>query len=162
LLLLANAVTVVVAQVPVSRFAEGRRRVMMVASAGFIFAGACLLTIAAGLNENIAYLTLITAAVAVGVGECFYTTVLTPLVADLEPTNLRGRYMASIGLSWWIGLALAPTLGTQALSRSPATVFLTAAALSTLAAVSVISLEWMLPENARLTPRPKMDAVTAE
>ncbi len=40
--------------------------------------------------------------------------------------------MAAIGLSWWIGLALAPTLGTQ------------------LFAV----LEPRLPQGSRLTPRP--------
>ena len=47
----------------------------------------------------------------VGVGECFHTTALMPLVADLAPAALRGRYMATMGLSWWLGLALAPTLG---------------------------------------------------
>jgi hypothetical protein len=41
-----------------------------------------------------------------------------PLVADLAPEHLRGRYMATMGLSWWIGLALAPTPGTQLLAAS--------------------------------------------
>ena len=40
LLLLANAATVVVGQVPVARFAEGRRRVMPMAVASALFAGA--------------------------------------------------------------------------------------------------------------------------
>jgi hypothetical protein len=43
-----------------------------------------------------------------------------PLVADLAPAPLRGRYMAAIGLSWWLGLARAPTLGARPLSVSPA------------------------------------------
>ena len=47
LLLLANAATVVVAQVPIARLAEGRRRVVMMALAAAIFTGACLLVIAA-------------------------------------------------------------------------------------------------------------------
>jgi hypothetical protein len=34
-----------------------------------------------------------------------------PLAADLAPEGLRGRYMALVGFSWWIGLAIAPTLG---------------------------------------------------
>jgi MFS family permease len=154
-LLLANAVTVVIAQVPIARLAEGRRRVVMMAVAASIFVGACLLVVAAGTNTAIAYPALILAAIAVAVGECFHTSVLMPLVADLAPTSLRGRYMASIGLSWWVGLALAPTLGTQGLSLSPTGTFLVAAAVATAAAVSALALERRLPEVSRLTPCPQ-------
>ena len=74
LLLLANAATVVVAQVPIARLAEGRRRVVMMALAASIFTGACLLVIAAaGASPRIAYAALTAASIAVGVGECFYT-----------------------------------------------------------------------------------------
>jgi MFS family permease len=163
LLLLANAVTVVVAQVPVARFAEGRRRVVMMALAATIFVCACLLVVAAGIStrESVAFPALVAAAIAVGVGECFHTTVLMPLVADLAPTSLRGRYMAAIGLSWWVGLALAPTLGTQVLSLSPLAAFLVAAIVATIAAASALALERRLPEDSRLTPRPRGAGATA-
>jgi MFS family permease len=160
LLLLANAVTVVIAQVPVARFAEGRRRVVMMAVAASIFVFACLLVVAAGLRTDIAYPTLIAASIAVAVGECFHTTALMPLVADLAPTSLRGRYMAAIGLSWWIGLALAPTLGTQVLSFSPLAAFLASGVVAGVAAVSALTLERRLPDEARLTPRPRVVAAT--
>lgn len=160
LLLLANAVTVVVAQVPVTRFAEGRRRVVMMALAASIFVFACLLVVAAGLRIDIAYPALIIASIAVAVGECFHTTALMPLVADLAPTSLRGRYMAAIGLSWWVGLALAPTLGTQVLSLSPLAAFLASAVIAAVAAVSSLALERRLPEAARLTPRPRGSTAT--
>src|SRR5262249_53086499 len=103
LLLLTNAATVVVAQVPIAKFAEGRRRVVMMALAAVIFAGACLLVVAAGagVSTGTAYVALVAAVIAVGVGECFHTTVLMPLAAQLAPTSLRGRYMAAMGLSWW-------------------------------------------------------------
>jgi MFS family permease len=104
---------------------------------------------------------LVAAAIAVGVGECFYTTVLMPLVAELAPTSLRGRYMASMGLSWWVGLALAPTLGMQLLSLSPTAAFLAAAAVATAAAASALTLERRLPDDSRLTPRPRVGAATA-
>jgi MFS family permease len=160
LLLLANALTVVIAQVPVARFAEGRRRVVMMALAALIFVFACLLVVAAGIRTDIAYLALVAAAMAVGVGECFHTTVLMPLVADLAPTSLRGRYMAAMGLSWWVGLALAPTLGAQVLSLWPPAAFLIAAAVATVAAVSALTLEQRLPAASRLTPHPRgADAV---
>ena len=154
-LLLANAFTVVAVQVPVARFAEGRRRTVMMALAASIFVGACLLVIVAGLKSEIAYAALITASVAVAFGECFYTAVLMPLVAELAPAGLRGRYMASMGLSWWMGLALAPTLGTPILGHAPMVVFLAAALVAMAAAISVLALEWRLPEASRLTPHPQ-------
>ena len=155
LLLLANAATVVVAQVPIARLAEGRRRVVMMALAASIFTGACLLVIAAaGASPRIAYAALVAASIAVGVGECFYTTVLSPLVADLAPEGLRGRYMAVMGLAWWAGLAIAPTLGAQLLSHAPVAVFLAAAGTAAVACVSALTLERALPEASRLTPHP--------
>ena len=160
LLLLANAVTVVLAQVPVARFAEGRRRVVMMAFAASIFAIACIMVIVAGLNLDVAYPVLILASVAVGIGECFHTTVLIPLVADLAPASVRGRYMAAIGLSWWVGLALAPILGTQIMSLWPIGAFLVAAAGMTFAAASSLKLEKRLPEDSRLTPHPRATATT--
>lgn len=161
LLLLANAIAVVVAQVPIARLAEGRRRVAMMALAAWIFVFACLLVITASFSTRLAYAFLITAAILVGVGECFHTTVLMPLVADLAPASLRGRYMASIGLSWWIGLALAPTLGMQGLSLSPVGTFLAAAVLAMAAAVSSLALERRLPDEARRTPRPRTATSTS-
>jgi MFS family permease len=154
LLLLANAATVVVAQVPVARLAEGRRRMVTMALAALAFAAACLLVIAAGLWTSTAYAALVAASITVGVGECCYTTVLTPLVAELAPPGLRGRYMASMGFAWWIGLAIAPILGTQLLSRSPTAAFLTAAAVATATATWALTLGRRVPEASRLTPRP--------
>jgi MFS family permease len=154
LLLLANAATVVVAQVPIAKFAEGRRRVVMIAVAATIFAGACLLVLWADFVPGAAYPALVVACIAVGLGECFHTSALMPLVADLAPPGLRGRYMASMGLSWWVGLALAPTIGLPLLSISPAAAFLTAATVATAAGVSALALDRSLPVASRLTPRP--------
>ena len=53
LLLLANAMAVVVAQVPVARFAEGRRRALTMALAGALFCGACLLVEVADASRAI-------------------------------------------------------------------------------------------------------------
>jgi MFS family permease len=80
--------------------------------------------------------------------------VLTPLVADLAPAGLRGRYMAAMGLAWWAGLAIAPTLGTPLLSRAPVALFGVAAAAAAAAGVSALTLERKLPDASRLTPVP--------
>jgi MFS family permease len=155
LLLLANAAAVVVGQVPTAKLAEGRRRVSLIALGAAIFVGACLLVVAAGaLSAGPAFALLIVAVVAVGLGECLHTTALMPLVADLAPVSLRGRYMAAMGFSWWIGLALAPTLGGQLLGIAPSAVFVAAAAVAAGAGFSALALERRLPAETRLTPRP--------
>ena len=157
LLLFANALTVVLAQIPVAKLAEGRRRAVTMAIGSLAFVAACLLVLGASVLElNTAYAALLVAAIVVGVGECFHTTVLMPLVADLAPAALRGRYMATIALSWWLGLALAPTLGTHLLSVSPPAAMLGAAAVALAAALSALALERELPPAIRLTPRPAL------
>ena len=92
--------------------------------------------------------------VAIGVGECFHTAALMPLVADLAPPSFRGRYMATMALSFWVGLALAPTLGTQLLSVSAALTFSSCAVAAALASAGMLVLEHRLPDESRLTPRP--------
>jgi MFS family permease len=156
LLLLANALTVVLAQLPVARLAEGRRRTVTMAIAAATFVAACLLVLVAdAAGAGSAYALLLAAAILVAVGECFHTTALMPLVADLAPPALRGRYMGAIGLSWWLGLALAPTLGTQLLGVSPPATMLAAAAVALVAGFSALALERDLPAAIRLTPRPQ-------
>jgi MFS family permease len=153
LLLFANALTVVLAQIPVARLEEGRRRAGSIAIGALAFVAASLLVLAAGqLSRGWADAALILAVVIVGAGECFHTTALMPLVADLAPADLRGRYMAALGLSWWLGLALAPTLGGQLLAVSAPAVMVAAACVAFAAAWSALSLEQELPPAARLTP----------
>jgi MFS family permease len=155
LMVLANAVTVVLAQIPAARLAEGRRRAVTMAIGALTFAVACALVLAADVaGLPLAAAALIAAVVVVGVGECLHTTVLMPLVADLAPPALRGRYMAVTGLSWWLGLALAPTLAAQVLSVSPSAAMLSSAAVAIGAAVAALALERELPAAIRLTPRP--------
>jgi len=160
LLLLANAATVVVAQVPIAKAAEGRRRVVMMATGAALIAAACLLVLGAGGLGGAAYAALAGASIAIGVGECFHTAALMPLVADLAPESLRGRYMAALGLSWWIGLALAPTVGTQLLSRSAALTFVGCAVAAGAASVSMLALDRRLPDGSRITPHPEPTPAT--
>ena len=158
LLLFANALTVVVAQIPAVRLAEGRRRAVALATASLTWVAACLLVVAADLGgPTYAVAALLAAAIAFGIGECFHSIALMPLVAELAPEALRGRYMATMGLSWWLGLALAPTLGAQLLSVSAPAALLAAGGVALSAGVAVLALERELPAAARLTPRPVLD-----
>ena len=161
LLLLADAFTVAIAQIPVSRALEGRRRTTAIAISGVIFTGSFLLIAAASwARPGPAYAALLIAAIACGIGECFHTTALMPLVADMAPAALRGRYMAAMSLSWWIGLALAPTVGTRLLAVSPAAALLPAAGLALAASVAALALGQHLPAAISRTPRP--EALSAE
>jgi len=159
LLLLANAMTVVGLQVPVARLAEGRRRVVMMAVGGAVFAAAYLVILAPREIGGGGYAALVAASIAIGVGECFHTAVLMPLVADLAPPGIRGRYMATMGLSWWSGLALGPIIGTQLLDISPALMFGSCAVAASAASASILALEQRLPDASRHTPRPQPAAV---
>jgi MFS family permease len=76
-----------------------------------------------------------------------------PLVADIAPVHLRGRYMATMGFSWWVGLALAPTVGTRLLATSPLAAMVPAAAASGLAAVAALVLHRRVDPEVDLTPR---------
>lgn len=158
LLFLANAATVVVAQMPIASAAEGRHRTVTMATGAGLIAAACVVVLVGTSIMPSAYPALLAASIVIGLGECFHTSALMPLVADLAPEGLRGRYMATMGLSWWIGLWLAPTVGTLLLGRSAALTFIASSAVAAAAAIALLSLEPRLPPSARLTPRPQPSA----
>lgn len=60
------------------------------AMAGVVFAVACVLVLVANLNPGTTYAVLVAAAVLVGVGECYHTTALMPLVAISLPPHCAG------------------------------------------------------------------------
>ena len=155
LLLLSNAFTVVVAQVPIARAAEGHRRAVLMAFGGAMFAVASALVLLAHAHAADALQLLVASAVLVGIGECFHTTALSPLVADLAPAGARGRYMAAIGLSWWIGLTIAPAVGGRLLAAAPVALFAASAAVAVSASAAFLTLDRRLPVAVRKTPRPE-------
>ena len=107
LMAMANAVTVVLAQIPVAKLAEGRRRTVTMAIGSLALAVARLLALGAEFVAfDYAYVALVGAAIVVGVGELFPTAVLSPLgSADLAPPGHCGaatwRRSASPGGSAW-------------------------------------------------------------
>jgi MFS family permease len=148
LLVLANAATVVLAQLPIVRIAEGRSRVGALSLAAVAWVLACLLALQGTFG------CLLAAAVAFAIGECLHATSFMPLIADLAPPGLRGRYMATAGLSWWLGLAVAPTLGGQLLAVSAALPLLGGAAVAASAIIVLRASEPALPVSVRAIPRP--------
>ncbi len=157
LIFVVNTVTIVLAQLPVTRLLEGRRRMRAIAVAGGIWAFSWLLAFAAVGTERVelAAAFLLAAAAVFAIGECIHGVVQGPLVADLAPAQLRGRYMAAWLTTAQLGFAIGPALGALALARSPALLWLGAAAMCTLGGIAALAIEGGLPTVLRRSPRAK-------
>jgi MFS family permease len=152
---LANTLLIVLIQLPVSKLLEGRRRMVALAAMSVLFGISALIVLAAGvwLTATAAALVLIAATLVFGIGETLQGPTQAPLVADLAPERLRGRYFALGSMSWSAGSILGPAVGGPLLGWHPLLVWPLAAAVSGVAAVGCIALERHLPESVRRTPR---------
>jgi MFS family permease len=155
LLWMINAIVVVVAQLPVAKLAEGRRRMRAFALMGLVWGAAMLLIGAAGtwLDATSAFALMALAVVVFGIGECLHGIVHGPLSADLAPPQLVGRYMAFASQSWQAGWILGPAVGGFALQHFPNALWVGAAAINLAAAGLALGLERSLPQAVRRAPR---------
>jgi MFS family permease len=150
-----NTVVIVLLQLPIARFAQGRRRMPSLALLGVLWAGAWLLVPIGGLQTaGTAALVMTVAMCIFAVGECLHGAVYAPLVADLAEPRLLGRYMALSALSWQVGFALGPAIGGFVLDFSPSGVWVGAAALCALGGGLALAVEGVLPSRAKRTPAP--------
>lgn len=159
---LANTLLIVLIQLPVSKALEGRRRMAALALMNVLWAAAALIVLAAGelLTATSAALVLIAATMVFGVGETLQGPTQAPLVADLAPERLRGRYFALGSMSWSAGSILGPAVGGALLDWHPLAVWPLAASVCLLSAVACLALERRLPPGVRRTPKPEPVAVT--
>jgi MFS family permease len=151
---LANTLLIVVIQMPVSKALEGRRRMPALALMSVLFGVSALIVLAGGvlLAGTAAALVFVGATLVFGVGETLQGPTQAPLVADLAPDHLRGRYFALGSMSWSVGSILGPAAGGPLLGWHPLAVWPAAAAVSMLAALGCLALERHLPEGVRRTP----------
>jgi MFS family permease len=149
-----NTLAIVLAQLPLVKVLEGRRRMRALAAMTLIWATAWLVVLAAGLWVEAAAAAVVfaLAAVVFGIGECFHGPTQGALVADLAPDRLRGRYMAFSTLSWEIGFAIGPAVGGFVLHSSPNVLWVLAAATCLLAGLGTVLLEREVPRELQLTP----------
>jgi MFS family permease len=150
-LLFVNGLTVVVAQLPIAHRMEGTRRARSITLAGGAFVLACAAAAVAADLRLIASSLLILTAVLVALGECLYIASFTPLVADVAPPEMLGRYMASAGVAFSLGLAAGPALFTPLVGISAAACFGSAALVVVLATTAVVLNEKRLPPDALIT-----------
>jgi MFS family permease len=128
-----------------------------------LWAGAALIVLAGGslLNGTSAALVFMTATMVFALGETLQGPTQAPLVADLAPERLRGRYFALGAMSWSAGSILGPAVGGPLLGWHPLAVWPISAAVCVLAAAGCLRLEQRLPQRVRRTPEPEPVTVTA-
>ncbi|MGC2191574.1 MAG: MFS transporter [Candidatus Dormiibacterota bacterium] len=112
LILAANTAFIVIAQLPISRAVRHLDRSRTLALSASAWLLTWLIGEVASLTHGLtASLLLGVFAVCFGLGECLLSATIGPLVADLAPAAVRGRYMAAFNLSWGLGLLIGPTIG---------------------------------------------------
>jgi MFS family permease len=154
LIFFANTLVIVLAQFPLSKALEGRRRMASLAVMCALWAAAWIIVFVGGLRlETVAAAAAFgLAAIVFGLGECFQGPVQAALVADLAPPRLRGRYMAVSTISWDIGFIVGPAVGGFVLQAEPLALWPLAAAVCLIAGAGAIALERTIPRELRLTP----------
>lgn len=154
LIFFANTLVIVLAQFPLSKALEGRRRMASLAVMCALWAAAWIIVFVGGLRlETVAAAAAFgLAAIVFGLGECFQGPVQGALVADLAPPRLRGRYMAVSTISWDIGFIVGPAVGGFVLQTEPLALWPLAAAVCLMAGAGAIALERTIPRELRLTP----------
>jgi predicted MFS family arabinose efflux permease len=151
---LVNTLVIVLAQLPVARLLEGRRRMPALALMTCLWAAAWLIVLVGGasLEAAAAATAFALAGVVFGLGECFQGPTQGALVADLAPPRLRGRYMAMSTVSWEIGFVVGPAVGGLVLDHEPLALWPLAAGVCLLAGLGALALEREIPRELRLTP----------
>jgi len=149
-----NTMALVVAQLPVARFVEGRSRMKMLAVVPAAFAVSWLVVLAGGawLDGTRAALVFVGAASVFGLASCFHGPTQAALMADLAPARLRGRYMALSSMSWEVGFVIGPAVGGFILASEPLALWPIAAAVLAASVFAVLGNEKRLPPALRRTP----------
>ena len=121
IIVLFNTSFIVIAQLPATRVVKRMRRAQAYAAASALWAIALLGVLLATLIHSAFGATALLAGMATvfAIGECIHAIVLGPLVADLAPPHLLGRYISLFSLMGTGGLALGPAIGAAVLAASP-------------------------------------------
>lgn len=107
-----NTAIIVVGQLLTLRWVRGRRRTLMLGTAGLLWAASWCVIAAAGLVPGgVAAICLVVGGFgAFGIAETIWAPVLPAMVNGLAPERLRGRYNAMAGLTWSVSGIIGPAL----------------------------------------------------
>ena len=163
IIFLANTSFVVIAQIPAVRVVARMRRTHAFAATSALFAVALLAVLPATLihSELAAASLLAGVAIVFAVGEVVHILVLGPLVADMAPAHLLGRYLSLYSLTFSISLALGPAIGGLLLQTSPDAIWWGGALAALLAGTVLLRLGDRIPDPLHGAPPRLMSAPEA-
>jgi MFS family permease len=153
IIVLVNTSFIVIAQIPAVRVMERMRRTHGFAVASALFAIALLAVLPATLIHSEVAATSLLAGVAIvfAIGECAHILVLGPLVSDMAPAHLLGRYLSLYSLTFTLSLALGPAIGGLLLQTSPDAVWWGGALAAVLAGAVLLGLGGRIPDPLAAT-----------
>jgi MFS family permease len=139
------------------------RRTHALAATSALFAIGLLAVLFATLTSSTLTATTVLAGVAIviAIGECAQFIVLGPVVADLAPPHLLGRYMSLYGLSFTAGVALGPAVGGALLATSPDAIWWGGALTLALVGAGLLRLGDRIPDPLLQAQCPPPHAVSA-
>ena len=151
----ANTITVVAAQLFVLRLIEGRRRTRGIVLMAVLWGTAWAVTYAGGLVPAgaAAVVTFGVAMTVFAIGETLLSPTIPALVNDLAPDEARGRYNGANTLAWTVGFIAGPVLSSNLLDAGlagPLVVILLVGC--GFAAVTAMSLERHISADMNLVP----------
>ncbi|MGB2874886.1 MAG: MFS transporter [Gaiellaceae bacterium] len=154
IIFLVNTSFIVIAQIPAVRVVARMRRAHAFAAASALFAVALLAVLPATLihSELAAASLLAGVAIVFAIGEVVHILVLGPLVADMAPAHLLGRYLSLYSLTFTGSLAIGPAIGGLLLQTNPDAIWWGGALAVVLAGVFLLRLGDRIPDPLHEAP----------
>jgi len=154
IIFLINTSFVVIAQIPAVRVVARMRRTHAFAATSALFAVALLAVLPATLvhSELAATSLLVGVAIVFATGEIAHILVLGPLVSDMAPAHLLGRYLSLYSLTFTGSLALGPAIGGFLLQTNPDAIWWGGALAAVLAGVVLLRLGDRIPDSLHEAP----------
>ena len=154
IIVLVNTAFIVIAQIPAVRVVARMRRTHAFALASALFAVSLLAVLPATLIHSALAATglLVGVAIVFALGEIAHILVLGPLVADMAPAHLLGRYLSLYGLTFTLSLAIGPAIGGLLLRTAPDAIWWGGAVAAVLAGAVLLRLGDRIPDPLHEAP----------
>jgi MFS family permease len=154
IIVLVNTLFIVIAQIPAVRVVARMRRTHAFALASALFAVSLLAVLPATLIHSTLAATglLVGVAIVFALGEIAHILVLGPLVADMAPDHLLGRYLSLYSLTFTLSLAIGPAIGGLLLTTAPDAIWWGGAVAAVLAGTVLLRLGDRIPDPLQEAP----------